>query len=154
MAKPRSMQLSDAGLRFIARWEGWRQCRYKDIAGYDTIGYGHLIQPHETFPQCLESKEQGLALLAKDAGFARRAATLYTKWPVSSSQATAIISFCFNLGGRAYSRSSVRMAINRGDFEYAAKRMLLYCYAGGVRSRGLLLRRVAEARLLRLSHSA
>lgn len=36
--------LSDKGIRFIARFEGFRSGLYNDAAGNCTIGYGHLNQ--------------------------------------------------------------------------------------------------------------
>src|SRR5437868_13456837 len=41
-------QPSDAGLRFIGRFEGFRGTLYDDPAGNCTIGFGHLVHPGPT----------------------------------------------------------------------------------------------------------
>ena len=35
--------VSDGGLDLIAKWEGFREHLYNDIADHCTIGYGHLV---------------------------------------------------------------------------------------------------------------
>jgi lysozyme len=44
------MHLSAEGLDLIKKSEGFRDHIYRDVAGYPTIGYGHLIKPGESFP--------------------------------------------------------------------------------------------------------
>jgi GH24 family phage-related lysozyme (muramidase) len=46
-----------------------------------------------------------------------------------------------------FQRSSIRMKINRGDWEGAADSLLLYCMAGGKILLGLKKRRDAEKAL-------
>ena len=59
----------------------------------------------------------------------------------------ACVSFAFNAGVGAFQRSSIRMKINRGDWEGAADALLLYCMAGGKILLGLKKRRDAERAL-------
>jgi lysozyme len=59
----------------------------------------------------------------------------------------ACVSFAFNAGVGAFQRSSIRMKINRGDWEGAADALLLYCMAGGKILLGLKKRRDAEKAL-------
>ena len=59
----------------------------------------------------------------------------------------ACVSFAFNAGVGAFQRSSIRMKINRGDWEGAADALLLYCMAGGKVLAGLKKRRDAEKAL-------
>ena len=60
--------VSQAGLNFIAGYEGYSATTYKDVAGLPTIGYGHLIKSGESFGTL--SKNAALQLLRKDASFA------------------------------------------------------------------------------------
>ncbi len=53
----------------------------------------------------------------------------------------------FNAGVGAFQRSSIRMKINRGDWEGAADALLLYCMGGGKILAGLKKRRDAEKAL-------
>jgi len=57
------------------------------------------------------------------------------------------VSFSFNAGLGAFQRSSIRMKINRGDWEGAAEALMLYVMAGGKVLAGLKRRREAEKAL-------
>jgi lysozyme len=59
----------------------------------------------------------------------------------------ACVSFAFNAGVGAFQRSSIRMKINRGDWEGAADALMLYVIAGGKVLAGLKKRREAERAL-------
>ena len=53
------------GIDLIKQFEGLRLNRYLDAVGKPTIGYGHLILPHESFNRPL-SESEALALLRRD----------------------------------------------------------------------------------------
>jgi lysozyme len=57
------------------------------------------------------------------------------------------VSFAFNAGVGAFQRSSIRMKINRGDWEGASEALMLYVMAGGKVLAGLKKRREAERAL-------
>jgi lysozyme len=59
----------------------------------------------------------------------------------------ACVSFSFNAGLGTFQRSSIRMKLNRGDWEGAADALLLYCMGGGKILAGLKKRRDAEKAL-------
>ncbi len=73
------MNVSDEGLDFIKDWEGCSLKRYKDAAGYWTIGVGHLITDADpeiwSRPSSHSLKlqpitpEKALALLKNDVEF-------------------------------------------------------------------------------------
>ncbi|MDP3013624.1 MAG: lysozyme, partial [Candidatus Subteraquimicrobiales bacterium] len=69
--------VSQAGLNFIAGYEGFSATTYKDVAGLPTIGYGHLIKSGESFGTL--SNDAALKLLRKDASFAVNAVNKYVK---------------------------------------------------------------------------
>ena len=69
--------------------------------------------------------------------------------PLSGRQGAfdACVSFSFNAGLGGFQRSSIRMKLNRGDWEGAADALLLYCMGGGKILAGLKKRRDAEKAL-------
>ena len=64
--KGRIMQTSKAGLEFIASHEGCVLNVYEDVAGYPTIGIGHLIRDGEDFSGGI-TRDQAIELLQDDA---------------------------------------------------------------------------------------
>src|SRR3990167_9598713 len=59
------MKTSVAGVEFVVRHEGWVDHSYKNVAGTDAIGYGHVLNPGENLPPVI-TKEKGLELLGLD----------------------------------------------------------------------------------------
>lgn len=66
---------------------------------------------------------------------------------VSDQQFAACLSLAYNIGVTAFERSSVLGALNQRLYFRAADRFLLYDHAGGVRVRGLTVRRERERAL-------
>jgi len=139
------LELSDDGAAFIARFEGFRSRKYTCSAGFPTIGFGHVIQPGETFERV--TTQQALALLKADAqreaDAVRRALTV----PLLPHQADALISLAYNCGGRAIARSTLLARLNAGLITDAAEEFLKWNKIGRAESRGLTRRRIAERRL-------
>lgn len=138
--------LTDAGLSFIAKIEGFSATPYNDPPGSDkySIGFGHQIQSGESFPDPI-TIEQGRALLAKDTQTAQNAVKSAITVPLNSNQFDALTSFVFNIGEGAFKSGSVPAKINAGDFQAAADTMRQYVKAGGVVSQALVDRRESEA---------
>lgn len=134
------------GIQLIKRWEGLRLDMYKDVAGYPTIGYGHLVLPHEKFGGAITEAEAE-ALLRRDLKRYERSVGRLVHVPLSDNQYSALVSFTFNLGGAALQRSTLRMKLNREDYLGAADELHRWVYAGGRKVRGLMRRRSAERAL-------
>jgi len=117
------MKTSQAGIEFIARHEGWVNHVYKDVAGIDTIGYGHVIKPGENFPPII-TKEKGLQLLGLDLFIAEFAVGSAVKVPINQDQFDAMVSFTFNMGGNAFATSTLLRKLNEGDVAGAADEFL------------------------------
>lgn len=146
------MKLSEEGLQFIAGEEQFGATTYKDQAGYDTIGYGHKIQPGEKFGTVNEG--QALDLLKTDAAVAERAVNRNVKVPLKQNQFDALVSLTFNVGSGAFSESSVLRNVNAGNFNAAANSFSLFNkinlgQGNFVVSNGLVNRRTREADLFR-----
>lgn len=128
------------GLALIQRFEGFSATPYQDQAGVPTIGYGHAIRAGEVFSSILP--HEALELLSSDVRTAQASVLRLIAAPLSDGQYDALVSFVFNLGGGKLQASTLRRKINRG--EYAADEFLKWVYAGGIKRKGLLLRRQAE----------
>ena len=105
--------VSQAGLNFIAGYEGYSATTYKDVAGLPTIGYVHLIIFGESFGTL--SKNAALQLLRKDASFAVNAVNKYVKVSLNQNQFDALTSLTFNIGAGAFSKSTVLRNVNSGN---------------------------------------
>ncbi len=108
------MSLSSKGLDFIKRHEGFSSKTYKDSAGNDTIGYGHLINKKtENFDKGITEKDAA-ALLQQDANTAVGAVNSDLKVEVSQTQFDALVDFTYNEGAGAFGKSTLLSNINGG----------------------------------------
>jgi len=147
------MILSAEGAAFIARFEGFRQQCYVCPAGKLTIGYGHVIQPGETFASLTAT--EALDMLMHDATREAAPVSRALKTQITSYQADALISLAFNCGGRAIARSTLLKRLNEGQFDQAALEVLRWNKGKGkgknkgklVVIPGLTIRRIAEKTL-------
>lgn len=139
----------DAASEFLRRWEGLRLKAYKAVPTeqYWTCGYGHYskdIKPGEEIDEITAD----LWLDADVKHVQTRLANLIDV-PVTLSQSTALISFAFNVGVGAFSKSTLRRLINAGKLANASYEFRRWVTSGGVRLDGLVRRREAEMRLFR-----
>lgn len=139
------MKISSTGIALIKRWEGLRDTPYKDIAGHLTIGYGHLIKDGERFTQI--TQEEAEHILKLDLVMAEDYVTDMTEIAPNQSQFDALVSFTFNLGPNALKRSDLLTYHNEGETVRAARAFTNWMSAAGKPSKGLLIRRMDEARL-------
>lgn len=143
----RSLSVSDRGIAFIARHEGFKPSVYKDPAGFDTIGYGHKVKAGEKFAPKL-GNEQARSLLLADIGTAEAAVHRQVKVTLAQPQYDALVSFVFNVGAQAFASSTLLRQLNAGNYKSAATELLRWCNIrsqGKVKtSPGLLARRAAE----------
>ena len=138
--------VSDSGLALIRFFEGFQPKLYLCPGGYHTIGYGHVVRDGEAFPGGITPAEAE-SLLRQDVEAAENAVDRLLPVPLSPGQFDALVSFTFNLGAGALQRSTMRQKASRGDHEAAAREFPRWIYAGGRPLKGLLRRRLAEARL-------
>lgn len=145
---PQSLSSSSAIIHFIARLEKFRPSVYLDQAGKPTIGYGHLIQPGESFPNGI-TKEEAEQLLAKDVRTAEQAIRDKVTVPLTQNQFDALTSLVYNIGAGNFQNSTLLQLLNQGDYESAADQFLVWDkirdqYGKLVVSEGLLNRRDDE----------
>ena len=137
------MKLSEAGLNLIKRYEGFSPIKYICIAGYPTIGYGHVIKKGENYDNGI-TNEAAIELLKKDVRAAESAVRRLIPSLRVQCQFDALVSFTFNLGSGALQRSTLRQRLLRGDDLGAAEEFKKWIFASGKKSKGLLRRRLEE----------
>jgi len=138
------VRTSHKGIDLIKKWEGLSTVPYLCPANIWTIGYGHTggVKPTDSI-----SKEEAELLLQTDLlKFEKQVLSLIIV-PLRQEQFDALVSFTFNLGASSLQRSTLRMKLNRGDYNDAADEFLKWVWAGGKKLPGLLSRRIEERAL-------
>lgn len=133
-------------MALIMQFEGLSARAYRDAVGIPTIGYGHVIAPHEQelLTRTLLPAEAE-ALLQVDVLAAAQAVQRFIRVPLVQYQFDALASFTFNLGSGVLQRSTLRRVLNRGEYDDVPAQLRRYVYAGGRRLLGLVRRRNAKA---------
>lgn len=155
------MRVSERCKQMIVHHEGKRNKPYRCPANLFTIGVGHVMYPEQAklkladrlnFPikpedDRIYSDAEVMDILSKD--LARFESGVSRLCPVSLTQGQfdALVSFSFNVGLGNLQRSTIRMKVNRQDFEGAAEGFLDWTKAGGKVLKGLVNRRNDEKAL-------
>jgi lysozyme len=164
------MKVSKAGEDLMHFFEGYRNKPYRCSAAIWTVGWGHamysdqLALPNirkENYTGLIRSdyqlkegdnrvwsKEELVNLFNVDIdsfelGVLRLSPTLASH----QSKFDAVVSFAYNAGLGNYQRSTIRMKVNRGDWDGAAEAFMSWTKAGGKEVAGLVKRRKAEKAL-------
>lgn len=149
------MKTSANGRKFIEQFEGLILQAYDDAndhivpaggssQGVITIGYGHTSAAGapKVYPGQVITRQQADDILASDLSKVEANINRIVKVPLTQNQFDALVSFDFNTG--ALGRSSILTSLNKGNYEDAANRILLYNKAGGKVLKGLVRRREGE----------
>lgn len=141
------MQISEAGIELIKRFEGYSSKAYPDPAtGAEpwTIGYGHTrgVQNGDQ-----TDIEQATRWLYDDVRDALEAIQRGVAIPLNQNQIDALASFIYNVGSGNFFRSTLIRKLNEGDFMAAADELLKWDHAGNKVMPGLTRRRKAEREL-------
>jgi len=134
----------------IKHFEGCRLVAYKCSAGVDTIGYGSTFYENGTKvkqgDKITQHRAESLLLITANK-FASEVRKV-VKSPVNEKQMAALISFAFNLGIGALSKSTLLKLVNSNpnDPRIAAE-FMKWVNAGGKPLAGLIRRRKAESEL-------
>lgn len=144
------VSVPEAAVRLVARLEGLRTVPYQDSAGVWTIGYGTTQEPSGA-PITAKTTPIGVAIakawLAHDlqSAAANVARLIDDEIALNETQASALISFVYNLGAGAFSRSTLRSYIRRGMITLAIAQFSVWRNVAGKPSIGIIRRRWAEA---------
>lgn len=123
---------------------------YHDPVGYPTIGYGRLLsripwEPLDRYPPI--TAEQARNMVVDDLNKALSAVRRLCPVPLEANRQAALADFAFNAGAGNLQSSALRQCILRGDHDEAARQFRRWVYARGVKLKGLVRRRKAEAEL-------
>jgi len=115
----------------IATFEGFSDTAYPDpVHGWEvpTIGHGTTTGVKRGDTITKEEAEQRLrADVAEFENDIKRCITV----PLTQNEYDAFISLSYNIGTRAFCRSTLVRKLNTGDYEGACKEILRWRYAGG-----------------------
>ncbi|ANI82400.1 lysozyme [Kosakonia oryzae] len=140
------MQISSKGIALIKQFEGLRLTAYQDSVGVWTIGYG-WTQPVDGKPiskGMVIKPETAERLLKIGMVSYENDVSKLVKVKLTQGQFDALVSFAYNLGSRALSRSTLLKKLNAGDYDGAADEFPRWNQAGGRELAGLTRRREAE----------
>jgi len=140
--------MSPDGLEHIRDDEGFFARVYDDGVGNQTIGYGHMLQPGESFARGL-TELKARDLLAQDVARIVNPALDRVTTPLTQNQVDALGSFIYNVGPGNFKRF-ILPALNARNFEYVSTRMANFVRGANQRTgelvtlRGLIRRRHDE----------
>jgi len=164
------MKVSKAGEDLMHFFEGYRNKPYRCSASIWTVGWGHAMYADQlALPNVRKegytglirsdyqlkgednrvwSKEELVNLFKMDIdNFERGVLRLSPALAGHQSKFDAVVSFAYNAGLGNYQRSTIRMKVNRGDWDGAAEAFMMWTKAGGKEVSGLVKRRKAEVAL-------
>ena len=164
------MKISDKGEHLMHFFEGYRNKPYRCSAAIWTVGWGHAMYADQLrLPNVRKegytgltrgdyqlkegdnrvwSKEELVELFKVDIdSFERGVLRLSPNLAGHQSKFDAVVSFAYNAGLGNYQRSTIRMKVNRGEWEDAAQAFMSWTKAGGKEVKGLVKRRTAEVAL-------
>jgi lysozyme len=138
------MRISNKGRDFIKGFEALRLVAYPDPGTGDkpwTIGWGHTkgIKQGDRITQ-----EQAEQFLSNDLAVFELTVNTAIKRPMTQNQFDALVSLAFNIGGSAFSGSTLVKKFNAGDAQGAADEFSKWKNSGGKVMPGLVKRRAAE----------
>ena len=144
-------QISKDGLMLLAKLEGVKLDAYQDIVGIYTIGIGSTKYPNGQPVKKgdkLASKEEAFKLFVDTSAQYTNCVNKYVLRPLKQNEFDALFCLCYNIGCGAFAKSSLVKFINGGQtIEKIKIGFLMWTKAGGVVSKGLVNRRLAEYNL-------
>ena len=139
-----SLTIGEKGLELIKSFEGLRLRAYLCPAKVWTIGYGHTgdVRGGQVITQ-----SQADDLLKQDLRRFEIAVRKLVKVPLTQNQFDALVSFAYNVGEAALSRSTLLRKLNAGDLAGTKLEFAKWNKGGGKVLAGLTRRRADEATL-------
>ena len=138
------MKTSDQGIDQIKTFEGFRTMPYQDVVGKWTVGYGHLMVSGDgTVQGSPITMGHATELLRNDVSTAETCVDTCGV-ELTQNEFDALVSFTYNLGTGAFTRSSLLKFLRAGNKEAAAAEFPKWAMAGGKEVAGILKRRLVE----------
>jgi lysozyme len=142
-----TLALSAAGATFLAKHEGEVRRVYLDPVGIPTSCVGHTRTARLVDVGKPLSAAVCARLLQEDTRVAQAGVGRLVKQPVTQEQYDALVSFVFNVGEGAFSKSTLLRKFNAGDCQGAADQFPRWNQARGRALPGLVTRRAEERAL-------
>ena len=143
------MNVSEDCINLIVYYEGCRLKAYPDPGSIDgnpwTIGYGHTGK--EVKEGLVWTKSQAISALRRDIKSFELGVLMLTGSRIKQYQFDALVSFAFNIGLNAFSKSTLLKKFLDGDFSGAAREFQRWNKNGGKEMLGLTRRRASERAL-------
>lgn len=133
--------ISHTGIDLIKRFEGFRSNAYLCPGNIWTIGYGHTATAKAGMTI---TKQYAEILLVEDIKKFQSLVSQKVTVELNQNQFDALVSFTFNVGSSAFTNSTLRRLLNRGEYDLTAKEFHRWIYANGTKLPGLVRRRQAE----------
>ena len=145
------LSVSERMRRALAQEEGMRLTVYRDVAGYPTVGIGHLVRPQDGLRVGDRiTREQAMAFLKADLKHAEKAvANVVGDLKLYQHEFDALVDLAYNVGEGTLSPAkspALNRAIRTADYEAIAAE-LDYRYAGGEIAGGLVHRSKRRAQI-------
>lgn len=153
------MELSEKGKTLLAKFEGKFPTVYFDVAGFQTIGIGHLLTKSELTSGKIKifdnnvKYEDGLTenqmndLLILDIAMTVHVVNSLVTVKLSQNQFDALVIFAFNVGCDAFKNSTLLKVLNEENYDEVPKQMLRWVHTNGKKIIGLQNRRLEEVKL-------
>ena len=155
---PALLATSERMRKALAQEEGMRLTVYRDVAGYPTVGIGHLVQPEDALQVGDRiSREKAMAFLADDLKKAEQAVVnVVGKLKLYQHEFDALVDLAYNVGEGTLSESEspdLNRAIALADYTGIAEE-LDYRFAAGRIAGGLIHRSERRAQIFREANYA
>jgi lysozyme len=95
---------------------------YQDIAGVWTVGFGTVVGK----PGVTMSRDEAEIRMLADIRNVERVIDAQVKVPLNSNQRAALISFVYNIGVGAFSKSTLLRMLNARNYQGAADQLLVW----------------------------
>ena len=142
--------INERGIEIVKSFEGISTKPYLCPANVWTVGYGATRSstggPIDPDMEAI-SEAEAEALLLRDLESSEGWVSRLIKTALTENQYSALTSFTFNVGAGALQRSTLRMKLNREEYQGAADEFPKWRIAGGRILAGLVRRRTAERAL-------
>ena len=137
------------GLRLLKQFEGLRLKAYRDGGGVLTIGYGHTSAAGQpvVHSALVISAQEAEEIFIRDIAIYEKTVEDAVKVKLNDNQFAALVSLCYNIGPGAFRKSTLLKKLNKGDYGSVPRELGRYVYDNGVKIKGLVNRRAAEAGL-------
>lgn len=144
------MYISSNCTNLVKKYEGFRSKPYKCPAGIPTIGYGSTLYLNGVKVSMLDSEISdtfALELLEKTLNDFANKIDKVIKVSLNQNQFDALVSFTYNIGICAFTKSTLLTKLNNCDFQGASKEFVRWNNANGKVLKGLTNRRLDEQKL-------